>query len=181
MRIYTKTGDDGQTGLVGGQRISKTSLRIEAIGDIDELNALVGICRVADTQTAFPLLEKIQNWLFDLGSEVACPKESKFEIVSVGDVHSQILEASIDEAWTSLPPLKNFILPGGTSLAASLHHCRSVCRRAERHVLALHQQEPQRQELLMFLNRLSDWFFAVSRKANQLRNVEDVIWKKEQL
>ncbi len=181
MRIYTKTGDEGQTGLVGGQRISKTSLRIEAIGDIDELNALVGLSRVQDSDESFPLLEKIQNWLFDVGSEVACPADGKFQIVSVSEVHSQILEASIDEVWKSLPPLKNFILPGGSALAASLHHCRSVCRRAERHALALHAEEPQRQELLVFMNRLSDWFFAVSRKANQLMNVEDVIWKKEQI
>lgn len=181
MRIYTKTGDTGTTGLVGGQRVPKTNPRIEVIGDLDELNALVGLARTQDLGQTQPLLEKIQNWLFDIGSEIACPPGGKLVVQSVDERHTGLLEHSIDEVWTALPQLRNFILPGGSDLAASLHLCRCASRRVERRALALHESEPVRVELLCFLNRLSDWFFTAARKANSDAGVEDVVWTKEQL
>ncbi len=181
MRIYSKTGDTGMTGLVGGQRVLKTDARITAIGAVDELNAVVGLARIQDLTRELPMLELIQNWLFDVGSEIACPIDGKITLSSVTEKHVTLLEDSIDVMWDGLPELRNFILPGGSPLAASLHLCRSVGRRVERDVLVLNETEEIRGELLRFLNRLSDWFFAAARKANASAGVEDVIWKKDQL
>lgn len=173
MKIYTKSGDTGETGLVGGIRVSKTSLRIDAIGEVDELNAAIGLCRAG---LDLSLLGSIQNWLFDLGSELASPGQERFH--TIGRNQTEVLEQSIDEMEASLPPLKNFILPGGTEASARLHLARSVCRRAERAALTLSREEPIRGEVTVFLNRLSDWLFVAARTANALSNVMDVEWKR---
>lgn len=173
MKIYTKTGDSGTTGLVGGDRVSKADPLMSAIGDVDELNAIVGVTRThsVDSQD----LQSIQNWLFDLGAELATPAGSKFVNQSIGERQIAWLEASIDEMTSQLEPLRNFILPGGTAYGAALHHARTVCRRAERSVIALNAARP---ELIRFLNRLSDWLFVAARFAN--REQGDILWSKSE-
>lgn len=174
MRIYTKTGDAGETGLLGGSRIAKSSLRITAIGEIDELNAALGL---AQAQGAGDL-HRLQCWLFDLGSELAAPPGSKFDAPAIGPEPVAWLEAEIDRHMESLPPLKAFILPGGTSAAAALHLARGICRRAERAILALHVEEPVRENLRVFINRLSDYLFAFARSINAASKVADVEWRR---
>ena len=177
MKIYSKTGDDGTTGLYGGDRIPKASLRISAIGEIDELNAMLGVVRIHSEGTSLdPLLLKVQNWLFDVGAELACPPGGKFQVALTGREHAKVLEESIDAQTAALPELKAFILPGGSPLAAHLHLARSVCRRAERAVVQLHEVEPLRDDLRIFLNRLSDWLFVSARTANHIQNVNDISW-----
>ena len=181
MKLYTKTGDDGSTGLYGGQRVSKNGRRIHAIGEIDELNALLGVTRThALGDPLDDLLASIQDWLFDLGAELACPPGGKFQIEKITQRHAQILEESMDLQSADLPDLKAFILPGGSSLAAQLHLARSVCRRAERAILDLHEHEQVREEVRIFLNRLSDWLFVSARTANHLRNVHDIAWRSSE-
>lgn len=179
MRIYTRTGDAGETGLIGGQRVAKASLRIAAVGDVDELNATLGVARTHLVDS--PLLQvvdRVQHRLFDLGAELAAPSTG-FDSVDGLDIEQ--LERSIDELGARLPPLKEFILPGGSPAAASLHVSRCVCRRAERTVLALHAEEPLRDEVLAFLNRLSDWLFTAARTANHDLGLPDVVWRKKTL
>lgn len=178
MKIYTKTGDNGQTGLVGNARIRKDSARISAIGDVDELNACVGLARTHSDRATDDDLAKIQNWLFDFGAELATLEGSKFVNDNITEDHVGWLERSIDEQTEKLSPLRNFVLPGGTPLAAALHHARCVCRRAERSVLALHRQEPVREVTRKFLNRLSDWLFVKARTSNAEAGVEDIEWTK---
>lgn len=179
MKIYTKTGDEGQTGLLGGARTPKTSARIMVIGDVDELNAAIGLARTAsDGLNLDADLGKIQNWLFDLGAELACPPEGKIQSQNLTAQQIAFLEESIDLQEARLEPLKQFILPGGSTLSAHLHFARSVCRRAERSILVLNDLEPQRQQTRVFLNRLSDWLFTAARTANVLTNVKDVPWCK---
>lgn len=175
MKIYTKTGDDGSTGLLGGDRIAKTSPRIEAIGEVDELNAAIGLVHVL---SADPLLESIQCSLFDLGSELAAPLGGKFEVPGPTVERSNELEISIDAMSRDLTELKNFILPGGGEEAARLHMARCICRRAERVVLALNEIEPVSIESRVFLNRLSDWLFVAARTANAKEGIQDVPWRK---
>lgn len=175
MRIYTKTGDTGTTGLVGGSRVSKSDGRIAAIGDVDELNALIGVARAQESELDTEL-HRIQNWLFDLGAELATPPDTKFGNESLSDEHVRKLEESIDEMNEVLSPLRNFILPGGTPVAATLHHARTVCRRAERSVIAFGDVRP---ELNRFLNRLSDWLFVAARFENRARG--DVLWSKSEI
>jgi len=178
VKIYTKTGDKGQTGLVGGGRVEKDSLRIQAIGEVDELNAAIGVARCYGSGGL--ALAKIQNWLFDLGAELATPEGTRFQNAALADEHVKWLEQSIDKQTSELPALKNFILPAGTELAAALHYARCVCRRAERSALALQREEPVREVVLVFLNRLSDWLFVSARTANRLAGVQDVEWKKSE-
>lgn len=177
MRIYTKTGDAGETGLLGGDRISKNSLRITAIGEIDELNAVLGLAR-AQGATPDAELDRLQCFLFDFGAELAALPGSKFDSASVGSEEIRWLEEAIDRSMESLPPLKAFILPGGSPGGATLHLARTVCRRAERAILALHDREPVRAEARTFLNRLSDYLFAAARAANALDKVPDVEWHR---
>ena len=177
MKIYTKTGDSGDTGLYGGLRVTKDSLRIEAIGDIDELNAQVGICRLnAHGVELDSVLLGIQSWLFDLGAEIASAPGKANSHVSGAESQISKIEVSIDVMSARLPELKNFILPGGSPLAAQLHLARVVCRRAERSVLRLHREQEVRPDVRILLNRLSDWFFVAARRANQLAGIEDVKW-----
>lgn len=178
MKIYTKTGDRGETGLVGGSRISKASLRISAIGDVDELNGALGLVRLTSAGTELePILIWLQSALFDYGAELASPPGGRISFAVLDAEGAARLEKSIDEQTELLPPLKNFILPGGSPLAAHLHMARSIARRAERSVLSLHQHEPVREELLIFINRVSDWLFTAARTANRLAGTEDVPWK----
>lgn len=181
MRIYTKTGDAGQTGLIGGERIDKDSLRMHAIGDVDELNSVIGLCRLHTNGGHLEdLLTRIQSWLFDLGSELASPAGSKYEYRTVSEKHAGLLEESIDHQTAELEELKNFVLPGGSALGAHLHLARSVCRRAERSVLALRRQEDVRPEATVLLNRLSDWLFTSARTANHLSGVSDIKWSSDE-
>jgi cob(I)alamin adenosyltransferase len=182
MRIYTRTGDEGTTGLLGGDRIAKGSPRIAAIGDVDELNAALGLARVYAAGSDLDAeLTRLQNWLFDFGSELACPPGGKFAIAAIHEAHVAHLEASMDAMTAGLPPLKEFILPGGSPLAAHLHLARCVARRAERTVLDLHRAEPIRDVALQFLNRLSDWLFVAARTANASANVPDIKWQKSEV
>ena len=177
MKIYTRTGDDGDTGLLGGDRVAKTSLRIVAIGDVDELNATLGL---ALAQGAPSELHRLQCWLFDLGAELASPPGGKFDAASIGPAHVAWLEGEIDRLMDALPPLKAFILLGGSPAAAALHLARVVCRRAERAVLDLHAAETVREEARTFVNRLSDYLFAAARAANAAAGVPDVEWHRQE-
>jgi cob(I)alamin adenosyltransferase len=154
-------------------------LRIAAIGDVDELNAALGVARTAcEPGDLYEILGDLQNSLFDVGAELACPDGLASGTSGVGESNVRRLEDSMDEMTEELPPLKDFILPGGTALAASLHLARCVCRRAERSILALDGQEPIRADVLRFVNRLSDWLFVAARTSNARSNVDDVIWRK---
>ena len=179
MKIYTKTGDAGQTGLLGGGRIAKNSRRITAIGEVDELNAAIGLVRVAG-KTMDGDLHRIQCWLFDLGAELAAPNGSKFDADSIGAKPIEWLEQAIDRLMGDLPPLRAFILPGGASEGAALHFARVVCRRAERSILELHEIEPVRENARMFLNRLSDYLFAAARFANHAAGAPDIEWHRHE-
>jgi len=179
VRVYTKTGDAGETGLVGGGRVAKDSLKIQAVGELDELNACAGLCRVVsvDTPLEEPLVA-IQKLLFDIGAELATPTGSPIALQTINEESIQFLEKSMDTLDEELEPLRHFILPGGSEGAARYHHARSVCRRTERTVWALSREEPVRHELLVFLNRLSDWFFVGARTFNSLEGVEDIKWTR---
>jgi cob(I)alamin adenosyltransferase len=184
VKLYTKTGDDGTTGLFGGARVPKASARVAAYGTVDETNAAIGVARAAphaggDT-TIDAVLELVQRDLFVLGAELACVpgKESKLGMPVLGSSDIERLEHAIDEAEAACPPLKHFILPGGSPLAAALHMARTVCRRAERGVLEL-DDAPARPEVVIYLNRLSDLLFALARRANVVSGVSDVPWTPE--
>ena len=183
MRLYTKTGDDGTTGLFGGVRVNKDSERVEAYGTVDELNAVLGLVRASGAPAEIDeLLEAIQNDLFAVGAEIACApgKEVRLACDPVGDGRIAALEQAIDRADSALPALKNFVLPGGSPSAAALHHARTVCRRAERLLVRTGRSGSLRNELVIYLNRLSDLLFALARRANQLAGIPDVPWQPRQ-
>jgi cob(I)alamin adenosyltransferase len=178
MKIYTKTGDTGETGLFGGTRVSKASPRVAAYGDVDELNSALGLARVHridDERDA--LLGTIQIDLFDLGAELAARPGKKSAAPQIGDREIERLEAAIDRAEEELAPLTTFILPGGSPGAAHLHLARTVCRRAERAVVGLAAEDAPRPELIRYLNRLSDLLFVLARLANARAGVADVPWE----
>lgn len=179
MKIYTKTGDHGETALWGGQRVSKDTLRIQAYGTVDECNAVLGLARtVSQNLQLDPFLAQLQNLLFVVGSDLASPVESS-HIPRITPGHIAELEADIDALETDLPPLTQFILPGGSPLAAYLHLARTVCRRAERLVVSLQQTDSQlNPQVLIFLNRLSDWLFVAARAANHQLGQPDIPWQK---
>lgn len=180
MRLYTKTGDDGTTGLFGGMRLGKDAERVELYGTVDELNAVLGVVRASSPPAEIDaLLVELQNDLFAVGAEIACApgKEVRLGCEPVGSGRIAALEQAIDTAEAALPPLRNFILPGGSPSAAALHLARTVCRRAERLLVRVGRSEPLRNELLIYLNRLSDLLFALARRANQLSLVPDVPWQ----
>jgi cob(I)alamin adenosyltransferase len=179
MKIYTKTGDDGETGLFGGPRVRKNSPRIEAYGTVDELNAVVGMVRTHGLPADLDeLLARIQNELFDLGAQLATPDPAKFGIAGATEAHIAGLERAIDAFETELEPLRQFILPGGTPAAAGMHLARTVCRRAERCVVTLTETETISPTAVIYLNRLSDLLFVLARAANRRAGVGDVPWKK---
>lgn len=179
MKIYTKTGDRGETGLFGGARVSKASDRVDAYGVIDELNSVIGVVRANGTDSRCDtLLAVVQSELFNVGAELACVpgKEAKLGVPLVSEAEVTPLEAMIDTLEADLPPLTSFVLPGGASEAAFLHLARTVCRRAERKIVALSQHEPVRDEVVRYVNRLSDLFFVMARHANHRANIADVPW-----
>lgn len=179
MKIYTKTGDDGTTGLFGGGRVSKSDPRIECYGTIDELNASLGLTAVVADASMQPMLRRIQNDLFVIGSHLASDAQANRKLLPIlNEEHIARLESEIDAAEGQLPKLRNFILPGGTEAAARMHLARTVCRRAERLLVVLAAQDVD-PLLLAYLNRLSDWLFVHARLANHLAGVPDVPWEKE--
>ena len=181
MKIYTKTGDDGDTGLFGGPRVSKDDPRIEAYGTVDELNSVLGLARAERLDKDLDeLVGRIQSELFSLGAELATPNPSAQGTALVGPAHSAALEHAIDRYQIGLAPLKQFILPAGTRAAALLHLARTVCRRAERRLVSLRSAsaEPVSGELVIFLNRLSDLLFVLAREVNRRADVPDVPWHK---
>jgi cob(I)alamin adenosyltransferase len=179
VKIYTRTGDDGSTGLVGGARIRKDDLRIEAIGAVDELNSALGLVLCTDTPPAIAeTLLETQSRLFDLGAELANPSDPRFDLAVISTSHAESLESSIDLLTSELEPLRNFVLPGGTESAARLHHARTICRRAERAILRV--APPVRSEVAAYINRLSDWLFVAARTCNASSDVEDIKWTSSQ-
>jgi len=181
MKLYTRTGDDGSTALFGGQRVAKDALRVQAYGTVDELNSFVGLCAVAAEGQRQERLLAIQARLFEIGADLATPRSGDDDpgpghIPRITETHVAELEAWIDEASDGLPEMKNFILPGGTELAARLHVARTVCRRAERVVYTLAQEAPVGELIVKYLNRLSDLLFAMARHANHDAAVADVPW-----
>lgn len=167
MTIVTRTGDKGQTGIVGGKRVSKTDPRIEAVGAIDELNALIGVVRCEQIQNDIAVaLETIQHRLFTLGADVASPMNTKAHTERITVAHVTVLDAWVGRMEPNLPALTHFILPSGCTAGAHLHHARTVCRRAERAVVALSLQEDVNPETIVYLNRLSDLLFVAARTAN---------------
>lgn len=177
FRIYTKTGDQGQTALFGGRRVAKNDLRVEAYGTVDELNSFVGWLRDSmENQTDRHTLYEIQNRLFTVGASLASDPEKHPPTPDIVPDDISLLEREIDRMDAQLPPLKNFILPGGHTSVSICHVCRTVCRRAERLVVALHQTDPVDTPVLQYLNRLSDYFFMLARQLSQDLGVEEVIW-----
>jgi cob(I)alamin adenosyltransferase len=186
-RVYTRTGDKGETHLVGGKRVPKDDARIESYGTIDELNSVLGIVRAFnDAAPRSPIhdrldaiLRQVQNELFDLGSELATPPEAEWEgMIRVGDAQVKVLERTIDECQKDLEPLKSFILPGGGVIAAFLHQGRTVCRRAERDILRLGRREPIGDGPLRYVNRLSDLLFVLSRWVSKHLGEREYLWEK---
>lgn len=182
MKIYTKTGDNGETSLFGGKRVWKDDLRIAAYGSVDELNALIGITITEiEKPELIQILMSIQNDLFILGSDLATPLDKvnkNFVVPRIQKDNYEKLERLIDEIDIKLPELKNFILPGGTKGSANLHLARTVCRRAEREVVTLSKNEEINIESEIFLNRLSDLLFVLARYNNFISDTEDINWQK---
>jgi cob(I)alamin adenosyltransferase len=178
-KIYTKTGDRGQTSLLGGARVAKTDARLEAYGTLDELNSILGLVRTQAPQFEAQL-QRVQNTLFNIGSQLACevPELHKqLPDLRAQDVES--LEQEMDQWEAELPPLKNFILPGGFAGSGFAHLARTVCRRAERLCVALMQQHPVDEKYAVYLNRLSDWLFVLARKLNSDAGQADILWTKD--
>ncbi|HEY7220091.1 MAG TPA: cob(I)yrinic acid a,c-diamide adenosyltransferase [Candidatus Binatia bacterium] len=187
-KVYTRTGDKGETTLVGGKRVPKDSPRIDAYGTIDELNSVVGLARVfneenRDAGDGHEFLDQVlcqlQDELFDLGSELATPPEFfKEGMYRVGQSEIERLEKLIDKCQEDLEPLKSFILPGGGRIGAYLHQCRTVCRRAEREILRLSRSEEVNQNALKYVNRLSDLFFVLSRWIAKQTGEPEYLWQR---
>ncbi len=175
-RIYTKSGDKGKTSLGTGKRVLKSDLRITAIGDVDEVNAALGLARLHATEDLDSLLFHIQNDLFDMGADLCVPEEgTEQERLRMSAHQVSFLEEKIDHYNTSLAPLTSFVLPGGTALAATLHQARVIARRAERTVCALQEQDSLNKFILHYLNRLSDLLFVLARYDNH-QHEGDVLW-----
>jgi cob(I)alamin adenosyltransferase len=178
MKIYTRTGDDGTTGLLGRVRVPKHDARVEAYGSVDELNAVLGVARAHDTHGWLaPELEALQSRLFNLGAELAAADPALLGTLErIADVDVAGLERQIDRLDADLPPLKSFILPAGSMLAVQLHLARTVCRRAERRLVELQRQETLSPVLLRYLNRLADLLFVMARWSNRRAQVADIEW-----
>lgn len=184
MKIYTRTGDSGETSLLGGERVRKDALRIETIGCVDETNAAIGVVRIELARSDTPLpkvdaaLARVQHSLFDLGAELASRSGASANSSRVRDDDVLLLEAEIDHHEAQLEPLQTFILPGGAAAAALLHVARCVCRRAERRLVELADAEMVRGELRRYMNRLSDLLFVLARAVNKANHVADVKWQQ---
>ena len=187
-RVYTRTGDKGTTALVGGKRVPKDSPRIAAYGTIDELNAILGLARVFNEERLAEgekhrwldeVFRRLQNQLFDLGSELATPPEAAYEgMVRLADAEVKELETLMDRCQKDLEPLKSFVLPGGGRISGFLHQCRTVCRRAEREILVLSRVEPIGEAPLRYVNRLSDVFFVLSRWVGKHLGEREYLWER---
>lgn len=179
-RIYTRTGDAGETGLFGGGRVSKDDLRVEAYGSVDELNAAIGMARSLEIDPEVDRhLARVQEELFCVGSELATPSEAKARsaIPAVEAAWSEVLERAIDGWEAEIPALTRFLLPGGSPSGAALHVARCACRRAERRVVALHRRAPLEGAVMAYLNRLSDFLFVAARVANHRAKAPEVPWE----
>ncbi len=177
FKIYTKTGDQGETGLFGGLRLPKSHIRIDAYGTVDELNAFIGLLRDGiEEQALRDLLKEIQDRLFVIGSNLASDPTKEMAVPDILPSDITLLEMQMDEMDKALPALKNFILPGGHPSVSHAHLCRTVCRRAERQVVALMQVDEVAPILIQYLNRLSDYFFVLSRKLGQELKIEEIAW-----
>jgi cob(I)alamin adenosyltransferase len=176
VKIYTKTGDYGETSLFSGGRVSKDNARIHSYGTVDELNAVLGLALALGTQADLSeRIRRVQNELFALGADLATPLDSRS--VSIPRIAAELvhqLEVEIDQFTGELPPLKSFIVPGGSPAAAALHQARTICRRAERWMVTI--KEDINPEALIYINRLSDWLFTVARVANAQSGIEDPTW-----
>lgn len=188
-RVYTRTGDQGETALVGGRRVPKDSPRVEAYGSVDELNAALGLARVFNAERLARggrrhrwldrVLRTLQDELFDLGSELATPEDAAYPgMFRMGAGQVTALERLIDECQRELPPLRSFILPGGGRIGGCLHLARTICRRAERRVLALSRVEPVSPAPLIYLNRLSDLLFVLARWVGRHLGEEEYLWQR---
>jgi len=178
MKIYTKTGDAGQTSLFGGVRTNKNDPRIEAYGTVDELNSVLGIAlSFKTTEQGKNILNKIQQNLFVVGADLATPEGRKERIKRVGQKEIDWLEAKIDDLQSGLPELKSFILPGGSKSGSYLHLARTVCRRAERAIVSCRKKEAVSDHLLIYVNRLSDLLFVLARHENHQQGIEETPWK----
>ena len=187
-RVYTRTGDKGTTALVGGKRVPKDSPRIATYGTIDELNSILGLARVFNEERLAEgekhrwldeVFRRLQNQLFDLGSELATPPEAAYEgMVRLADAEVKELETLMDRCQKDLEPLKSFVLPGGGRISGFLHQCRTVCRRAEREILALSRVEPIGEAPLRYVNRLSDVFFVLSRWVGKHLGEREYLWER---
>ena len=178
-KVYTRTGDDGTTALGGGQRVPKEALRVHAYGTVDELNSQLGVALACGLDPKLQaVLRSIQNELFNLGSDLCILEEDKqrFSVPQIEARHVEALEALMDELTPQLGALENFILPGGTLGAAQLHVARTICRRAERDVVALGREEPVGAFVIRYLNRLSDALFVMARFENKQHQVADLTW-----
>jgi cob(I)alamin adenosyltransferase len=181
MKIYTKTGDGGETALFGGGRVAKDHPRVAAYGDVDELNSVIGVIRATEPAALFdPLLESIQRDLFSIGGHLATPDPERvtkaLEKATLSPERVSEFERAMDEADRELPPLRAFVLPAGTPKASALHLARTTCRRAERSVVHLAQSDEVPALFLIYLNRLSDLLFTLARLANHRAGVGDVTW-----
>ncbi len=187
-RVYTRTGDKGTTALVGGKRVPKDSPRIAAYGTIDELNAVLGLARVFNAERLTEgeqhrwldeVFRRLQNQLFDLGSELATPEDAVYEgMFRIGEAEVKELEALIDRCLKDLEPLKSFVLPGGGRIGGFLHQCRTVCRRAEREIVALSRLEPVSEQVLSYVNRLGDLFFVLARWVGRHAGETEYLWER---
>lgn len=181
MKIYTRTGDQGQTALFGGPRVDKDAARVEAYGTVDELNAVLGLVRTESLgREVDEVLARIQGELFEVGAEIASVDPAARGTRSIGPPHVAALESDIDRFDATLPPLREFILPGGTRPAALLHVARTVCRRAERRLVTLVRQSPAEVSMVLvaYLNRLGDLLFVLARQANAAAGQLDVPWHR---
>jgi cob(I)alamin adenosyltransferase len=181
MKIYTKTGDEGQTGLFGGPRVRKDDIRIEAYGTVDELNAALGLARCQPLPPEIDrCLLRVQSELFSVGAELATPDPQMHGTALIGERQVAALETAIDQLEATLPPLRNFILPGGSVGAAELHVARGICRRAERRVVTLASQPGVSVsiQIIRYLNRLGDYLFVAARSAGQHAGSAEIPWEK---
>ena len=180
MKIYTKTGDQGTTALFGGQRIRKDADLIQLVGEVDELNACLGLAvSTTEDQLIGQILQRLQHELFNLGAEVATPSAQLHKLDSLSD-SKQVgrMEADIDELESHLSPIRQFILPGGGLPASTLHLARTVCRRCERKAVSLNGEQPVSPLILQYLNRLSDLLFILARRANAVSGQPDIYWQQ---
>lgn len=180
MKIYTKKGDKGETSLFGGKRVLKSTVRIEAYGTVDELNSVIGLALSYPlSDVGKKILQEIQEHLFILGADLATPASSKTRIERIEESQVAYLENAIDRLEEELPPLKNFILPGGSQPGATLHLARTVCRRAERATVRCGKQEEITEFTIQYLNRLSDLLFVCARFENRNAGVKETTWKPD--